>query len=298
MKRILSILVISALCLALLSTTVFAAAWQNGYGAKVEKKTDGSLTYYSATGITLSYQSPAAEISKLVMQAFGDGDDAIITISFKIRAKFVEDAVEEANVDTIIRAGAFCDEVSIEREAFDDLYEGSFFKRIDKQNVMAHNFNGHRLLITSEWTDVEIELELYREDLGIGVFEQWFLCFQNYKPLEDIEAIELTDVTVTAADEAAPKPTATQAPTATEAPNGNGNIATPTATTNSTDSSTRPVITKDPSKTLAPDSAQTVLSGKCTCNSAIPVIAIILAAVALAVSVATLVITIIGKNKK
>ena len=295
MKKFFSLFFSLILCLVLISSTVFAGTpWQNGYGTTVTTKTEGEISYYSAKGITLSYNSPTAEISNEIKKAFGNSDSATVTISFKIRATFTEDAsANEMYVNTIIRAGKFCDAVKNDINEFENLYEGSLFEKIDSINIMVHNFEGDRLLVTNEWSDVEIELELYKEDLGEGIFEQWLLCFHNYNPLEEINTLELTDVIILPKD--ASTDTATSAPTKETPEPTFANTPTPTNS-----QATRPVMTKSPTKTLAPDSAQSIInqSGACTCNKTIPIVSIILASLALAIATVSLIITALGKNKK
>lgn len=302
MKKLLCVISVILIFLTFLSTNVFAVqapTWSK-YMSKTmdEKKTENGESYYSFGGITQNYSSPGLDFGKLIAEK-KDSESITIEISFDARINYIDDDDPiEINMDTIIRGEGFTSALE-DKSAFADLYEGSFFKLINNSNIMAYGFNGHKITLTDQWESYNYTLELYNEDLGIGLFEKWFLCFQNYSDFQYIEALEFknTVITVTGKGEAPAKtgtPAATKAPEETKVPlKTEVPKKTESPITNDKIEDARPIITKDPTKTIAPDSAvSSILANSCSCNNILPIIAIIISSLALLASICAIILVI------
>ena len=65
----------------------------------------------------------------------------------------------------------------------------------------ANYLKDSKITLNDKWKEISFEFELYKEDLGIGLWDEWILCFQNYKPLNGFEALELKNVKISASGE-------------------------------------------------------------------------------------------------
>ncbi len=303
MKKILYGIVVIIIFAAILSVNVFAESeikWTKGMSEALTEEKDGNETYYSVSGFKYSYSTPYAKIGKIIKEN-ADKESVTLNISFEGRIKYPQgDDPEDVNIDIIFRADGFSEKLA-DKSNFEDLYEGSFFKLVNNTNIMAYSFKDSKITLNDEWKEISFELELYNEDLGIGLWDEWILCFQNYKPLDGFEALELKNVKVSASDEgntaAQTEAPVTKAPEQTETPTINTHEATKTPTTDTSKETQRPIITKDPSKTVAPDSAMSsILANSCSCNQLLPIIAIIIAVISAALSVVAIVLSIRKKN--
>ncbi len=309
MKKVFSLILSVVIILTMLSVNVLAEdnlTWTKYMSGGISKLTEDGVTYYSATGLTKSYSSPGLDIGSLAKEA-ANADSITLDISFEARIKFAKGTdPEDVKINTIIRADGFTEDIALDKTLFEEKYEGSFFKKIDSSNVMAHGFKDNLFVVNEEWTEISISIELYSEDLGIGLFDKWYLCFQNYSPIEVIDAFELKNTSVTfTTDGEAPtvtkEPEVTKAPEVSKAPEGNNPTVTKAPETNndadSSDKTQRPTITKDPSKTVAPDSAMSsIIANSCSCNQLLPIISIIIAAIAAILSVIAIIFSIRKKN--
>lgn len=302
MKKILSTLAVIFLITALLSVNVFAAkdpVWKKYMSKTYEERSADGEKVYAIGGLTQSYSTPGLEIGSLIKEK-ADSESITLTISFDARIDYVDDDDPiEVNIDSIFRGGGLADilkDKETMKDVWEENYEGSFFKYVGG-NLMAYGFQGSKITLNEEWQTITYEFELYNEDLGIGLFDEWYFCFQNYNPIEVIEFIEFknTVVTVTGEGEAPPKvekPEATKAPETANDPEKT-DTATKAPETNEVTETDRPIINKDPAKTLAPDSAlSSVIAGSCNCNPALSVIAIIVSAVSILLSAAAIFLTI------
>ena len=307
MKKILSALIVIILMTSLLAVNAFAAkdpTWKKYMAQTYEEKTEDGVTIYAIGGLPQNYSTPGLEIGSLIKEK-SDSESIILTISFDARINYVDDDDPiEVQLDAIFRGGGLADilkDKDTMKDVWEENYEGSFFKYVSG-NLMAYGFKNSKTTLNEEWQTITYELELYNEDLGVGLFDEWYFCFQNYKPIEVIEAIEFknTVVTVTGEGEAPAKtevPAKTEAPATTEAPTKTVPPANPNATKapaeNENTETERPTIQKDPSKTVAPDSAlSSRFASSCNCNPALPIIAIVLSAVSILLSAAAIFLTL------
>lgn len=325
MKKLLSTLLVIVLMTALLSVNVFAAkdpVWKKYMSKTYEERTEDGEKVYAIGGLQYSYSTPGLEIGSLIKEK-ANSESITLTISFDARIDYVDDDDPiEVQLDAIFRGGGLSDALKDKetmKDVWDENYEGSFFKYVSG-NLMAYGFKGSKITLDEEWQTITFEFELYNEDLGIGLFDEWYFCFQNYNPIDVIEYLEFknTVVTVTGEGEAPAKtPTPAKTPEATKAPAADATPAPATAAPATTPApagdndaeATRPVITKNPEKTIAPDSALATLianscncdqnanaQNACTCNQTLPIIAIALSAVALVASL--LAVALVIRKKK
>ena len=203
MKKILYTLSVTVILALVLSLNVFAESeikWTKGTSGALTEGKDGEDTYYSISGFKYSYSTPYAKIGKIIAEN-KDKETLTLNISFDGRIKYPQDDdPEDVNIDIIFRVDGLSDKLT-DKSNFEDLYEGSFFKLVGGSNIMAYNFKGSKITLNDQWQNISFDLELYKEDLGIGLWDEWILCFQNYKPLDMVEALELKNVKVSVSDE-------------------------------------------------------------------------------------------------
>ncbi len=314
MKKFLSVLTIIALITVIFSINVFAAnepVWTKYMSKTYEEITQDGEKIYAIGGLPYSYSTPGLEIGSLIKEK-ANSESITLTISFDARIDYVDDDDPiEVQLDAIFRGGGLADilkDKETMKDVWEENYEGSFFKYVSG-NIMAYGFKGAKITLNEEWQTITFEFELYQEDLGIGLFDEWYFCFQNYNPIEAIECLEFknTVVTVTGEGETPAKtpvpkteapaktetPAKTEAPTKTEAP-------AKTPAENAVGEDTRPVITKNPEKTIAPDSAlSAIIANSCNCeqNSALNILLpTIISSISLLVSIIAIVLVIRKKK--
>jgi len=308
MKKFLSVLTIIALITVIFSINVFAAknpVWTKYMSKTYEEITQDGEKIYAIGGFTASYSTPGLEIGSLIKEK-ANSESVTITISFDARVNYVDDDDPiDVQLDAIFRGGSLADilkDKETMKDVWEENYEGSFFKYVSG-NIMAYGFQGAKIMLNEEWQTITFEFELYQEDLGIGLFDEWYFCFQNYNPIDVIECLEFKNTVVTVTDEGeapaktpAPKteaPAKTETPAKTEAP-------TKTPAENAVGEDTRPVITKNPEKTIAPDSAlSAIIANSCNCeqNSTLNILLpTIISSISLLVSIIAIVLVIRKKK--
>lgn len=286
MKNFLSLLTIIALITVIFSINVFAAnesVWTKYKSKTYEEITQDGEKIYAIGGFTANYSTPGLEIGSIIKEK-ANSESVTITISFDARVNYVDDNDPiEVQLDAIFRGENLADILTNKetmKDVWEDNYEGSFFKYVNGGNIMAYGFKGARFTLNEEWQKITFEFVLFQEDLGIGLFDKWYFCFQNYNPIDAIECLEFKNTVVTVT--------------------GEGETPAKTPAENAVGEDTRPVITKNPEKTIAPDSAlSAIIANSCNCeqNSSLNILLpTIISSISLLVSIIAIVLVIRKKK--